>query len=96
MRRDRLAKRDVRAEILGGKTQAQAFDVARMLALDGHLAALHACTHLRPGPLGRIQSAFTGKRFDHAALGGFGEQAQGLVEIGFAAAVGSRHQIELA
>ena len=31
--------------------------------------------------------------FDHAALGGFGEQAQGLVEIGFAAAIAS--QLEL-
>jgi len=93
---NRKAEGDGKAEVLGGKTQAQAFDVAWMLALDGHFTALHACAHLRPGPPGRIQSAFTGKCFDHAALGCFGEQAKGLVEIGFAATVGTRHEVELA
>ncbi|MNC79836.1 hypothetical protein D3C75_1324300 [compost metagenome] len=67
-----------------------------MLALYGHFTALHARTHLWPGPPGRIQPAFAGKRFDHTALGGLGEQAQGFVQIGFAAAVGAGHQVELA
>ena len=49
----------LRRRMMDGKpgcreTQAQSLGFARMLALDGHFTALHARTHLWPGPPGRI------------------------------------------
>ncbi|MNC33790.1 hypothetical protein D3C75_821980 [compost metagenome] len=65
--------------------------------LDGDFASAHAPGEgFRAGPEGRIQPAFTGQGIDHAAVGGFRQQAQRTVQVGFAAAVGAGDQIQSA
>ena len=93
--RDGHSQRDGIAEILPGKAQAQAFDTLGHDGFNRHFAAVHTpADGFRPGPKGRIQPAFTGQGVDHAALGGFRQQAQGAIQVGLAAAIGPGHQIQ--
>ncbi|MNO40912.1 hypothetical protein D3C76_310710 [compost metagenome] len=85
------------AEIFPGEPQAQSLHALAYRRLDRHLTIAHApADGFRPGPEGRLQSAFTGQRIDYATLSGFRQQAQGSVEIGFAAAIGASDQVQTA
>ncbi len=91
----RQAQGDGVAEVLAGEAQAQAHHLAARAALDRHLAALHAPADLfRPGPDGRLQAAVAGQRVDHPAARRLGQQAQGAVQVGLAAAVGAGDQVQ--
>ncbi|MDT4876406.1 hypothetical protein FQZ97_1118420 [compost metagenome] len=63
--------------------------------LDRHFTVTHAPGDVfRSGPERRIQPTLAGQRIDHAALGGFRQQAQRAVEVGLTAAVRPGDQVQ--
>ncbi|MCY1420499.1 hypothetical protein D9M71_361210 [compost metagenome] len=91
----RQTKGDGVAEILATEAQAQALEALAWATLDCYLTCAHApADGLWPGPERRFQPAFTRQCIDHATLGGFCEQAQCLVQVGLAAAVGAGNDIQ--
>ncbi|MNZ50481.1 hypothetical protein D3C78_682690 [compost metagenome] len=93
--RHRQSQCDRVAEVFTGKAQAQTHGRLTDAAFNLNFTITHAPGEgFRPGPEGRIQTSFTGQGIDHAALGGFRQQAQRTVQVGLAAAVGAGDQIQ--